>query len=86
MAEKPLKTVPMVDKYTGDRRTGITKKSGRLLIYGDRIEFHLRVESSAGAVFGADNMTSERRATRKGRVEKNPAFIPPMPCKCPLWC
>lgn len=69
LAEKPLKTVPMVDKYTGDRRTGITKKSGRLLIYGDRIEFHLRAESSAGAVFGADNMTSERRATRKGRVE-----------------
>lgn len=46
----------MMSHYSGEPTVGIAKATGTLKIFDDRVEFHKKMGSSAGAMFGAVGM------------------------------
>ena len=46
----------MMSYYSGEPTVGIAKATGTLKIFDDRVEFHKKMGSSAGAMFGAVGM------------------------------
>ena len=69
LRDNPLMTLPIINKYMGDSRTGITQATGRILIFPDRLEFHRRIGSSVGASFGD---AQKGRGDRAGAAEVFP--------------
>ena len=47
--DKPRMVLTIIDKYAGNRQSGMSKTGGRLLIFADRIEFLPRIGSVSGA-------------------------------------
>lgn len=67
-----LHTMKMASLYAGEPKVGLAKATGTLNIYDDRLEFHKKLGSSAGAMFGLVGMGVARSQAKKDPVETYP--------------
>lgn len=60
----------MMSYYSGEPTVGIAKATGTLKIFDDRVEFHKKMGSSAGAMFGAVGMIiAANKMKQKGDLD-----------------
>ena len=60
----------MMSHYSGEPTVGIAKATGTLKIFDDRVEFHKKMGSSAGAMFGAVGMIiAANKMKQKGDLD-----------------
>ncbi len=62
------KTYRMISKYVGEPSVGISKATGSLLVYQDRLEFNKQLGNALGGVFGIAGLAV---AAKKAKTDGN---------------